>query len=173
LLPPSSCIPFFFFLEAICSSSVEIRSTTTLLLSLELLSVELSMHLKSMELPSVELSVTTCFPFLVVVGARCGSASAARWAAEGIPLRAVASAGMMYYPSVELSSVELPSVELASVEREARRVLQKRPTASRSWRRAASEQSKRFRWPCAERVWDETPRILATGMAVRRIHRGE
>jgi hypothetical protein len=78
---------------------------------LELLSVELSMYLKSMELLSVELSVTTCFPFSVAVGARRGLASAVRWAAKGIPLGAVASAGMMYCPSVELSPVELPLVE--------------------------------------------------------------
>jgi hypothetical protein len=100
---------------------------------LELPSVELSMHLRSMELPSVELSVTTCFFFSAAVGAWCGLASAARWAAEGIPrhglasaarwaaegipLGAVTSAGMMYYPSVELPSVELPSVEGGSEAR--------------------------------------------------------
>jgi hypothetical protein len=73
---------------------------------LELPSVELSIHLKSMELPSVELCVTTCFPFPAAVGARRGLASAAWWAAEGIPLGAVASTGMMYRPSVELPSVK-------------------------------------------------------------------
>jgi hypothetical protein len=47
---------------------------TTLISSLELPSVELSMHLKTMELSSVELSVTTCFPFSAAVGARRGLA---------------------------------------------------------------------------------------------------
>jgi hypothetical protein len=81
----------------------------------------------------------------------------------GHPLGAVAPAGMMY----------CPLVELPSVEEEARRILQKRPSTSRSWRRVVSERSKRFRRPCAERIRDETPKILVTGMVMRRRCRGE
>jgi hypothetical protein len=55
----------------------------------------------------------------------------------------------------------------------ARCVPQKRPAASRSWRRAASDRSKHFRRPCVEGVRDKTPRTLAMGMPVRRRRRGE